>query len=596
MKNKKVLGLVFLTFFFLSLLTYYKTFSNDFIHDDQFQILKNQWLTDFSYLPEILTSSVWSFNEYITEEVYYRPLMHVIFFIEYQFFGVNPIGYHLVNVFIHTINAFLIFIVLKSLFLETSFVKNNFIRKNWFYLAYLASLFFIIHPVNSEVVYWIAAVPELFLLLFSLLTFLFFIKAKKNTKFKKYSYLFFAFGLFFKESAIILVLFLFIYSWFTKDKNESFKKLFFNWLKNNWIYFLIFLIYFFVRKSLIADEVVDTLFIDIKLLLINLLFFPTIVSDFIFRLIWPANLSFFYSINLEDRTFFGFAPVFIFFISILLWRILFSRNEKMLSLLKNFLFFMAFLIIPLLLASMAILVKVSILSNRYLYLSSVVFSFGLSFVLVFIVNKINLSAKNKLIAIIGGVLIFAIPMTLESINQGNYWKNEKALFENVVEKQPKNSFARDSFSVALCLEGKCDECMMNFYLTDEHRMSGKTAAVTDPNYYLGACHFKNKNYEKSLEHFKKSFSRRSYGFFPLVQANLNYKELAFENMNKILSAYPNNPDFIYKAALLNCYYGLEKEALEYTRKLGPKPIYKTKKFNSCSDVEKFSNEILYAFE
>jgi len=189
-------------------------------------------------------------------------------------------------------------------------------------------------------------------------------------------------------------------------------------------------------------------------------------------------------------------------------------------------------------------------------------------------------------------------MMLKTIKQGNYWKNEHVLFKNSVKEQPKSSFGRDCFAVTLCLDGNCDECNKQFAVNNEGRLkpgSGKKA-VTDINYYLGLCYYKNENYEKSLDYFNKSVSVRSYGFFPLIQANLNQKELAFENMNKILSSNPDNFNFNYKAALLNCHYGLEKKALGYTKKLGDKPVYKTKKFNSCADIQRFSDEILYPFQ
>jgi len=339
MKNKKNVFLIFLILFLFNILSHYKTFSNDFVYDDQFQILENQWLTNFSYFPEIFTSSVWDFNVDTTEN-YYRPLMHIIFFVEYQIFGLDPDGYHFFNIFFHTVNAFLIFIILKIFLSEPWFKKNNFIRKNLFYLLFLSSLIFIVHPINSEVVYWIAAIPEIFLALFSLLLFLFFIKSKKKIKFKKYSYLFFGLALFTKETAVTLMPLLFVYSLFTRNKKNSLKSFFLGWFKQNWVYFLIFLFYFSIRSIVINDQLLNETLTDGRIILINLLFLPVIISDSIFNLIWPSSLSAIHSVDLASRNFFGFLPVIIFLVLTMTWRVLFFKNKKMLSLLKNFLFFL----------------------------------------------------------------------------------------------------------------------------------------------------------------------------------------------------------------------------------------------------------------
>ena len=63
--------------------------------------------------------------------------------IDYNFWGLNPIGYHIVNILLHTLNAILIYIIAKQL------IENKII-------ALLSSLFFAVHPVHVESVTWLS--------------------------------------------------------------------------------------------------------------------------------------------------------------------------------------------------------------------------------------------------------------------------------------------------------------------------------------------------------------------------------------------------------------------------------------------------------
>ncbi len=116
-------------------------------------------ITLAAYLPAINGGFIWDDDDYVTENAtlrsleglksiwldpsatpQYYPLVHSSFWIEYQLWGLHPLGYHLVNVLIHAINAILLWRILK-----------------WFGVpgAWFAALVFAIHPVHVESVAWI---------------------------------------------------------------------------------------------------------------------------------------------------------------------------------------------------------------------------------------------------------------------------------------------------------------------------------------------------------------------------------------------------------------------------------------------------------
>lgn len=114
------------------IIAYYQVYSAGFIWDDEDYVIQNPVLRDWDGLLQI-----W-FNP--TSLPQYYPLVHTIFWIEYQLWGLNPFGYHLINVIIHGINAILVYNILKRL------------KVSW---ALFAALLFGLHPVHVESVAWI---------------------------------------------------------------------------------------------------------------------------------------------------------------------------------------------------------------------------------------------------------------------------------------------------------------------------------------------------------------------------------------------------------------------------------------------------------
>lgn len=117
------------------------------------------FLTSVAYLPAMSAGFIWDDNNYVTENQtlrttaglwriwtdpkatpQYYPLVHSTFWLEYQTWGLNPTGYHVVNILIHAVNAVLLWLVLKKLE----------IRAAWF-----AASLFALHPVHVESVAWI---------------------------------------------------------------------------------------------------------------------------------------------------------------------------------------------------------------------------------------------------------------------------------------------------------------------------------------------------------------------------------------------------------------------------------------------------------
>jgi tetratricopeptide (TPR) repeat protein len=116
----------------LTVAAYYPAITGKFIWDDDQYVENNATLRTAEGLRDI-----WFKPRAIPQ---YYPLVHTIFWIEYHLWGLDPLGYHIVNVLLHVGNALLFWAVLRRLGIRG---------------AYAAALLFAVHPVMVESAAWI---------------------------------------------------------------------------------------------------------------------------------------------------------------------------------------------------------------------------------------------------------------------------------------------------------------------------------------------------------------------------------------------------------------------------------------------------------
>lgn len=85
---------------------------------------------------------------------YYRPVVFLSHAFDWQLWGLNPAGYHLTNVLLHTVNAGLVLLIARRLLSTTG--------------AFLAAVLFLVHASNHEAVFWISGRFDLMATLWTL--------------------------------------------------------------------------------------------------------------------------------------------------------------------------------------------------------------------------------------------------------------------------------------------------------------------------------------------------------------------------------------------------------------------------------------------
>jgi protein O-mannosyl-transferase len=72
---------------------------------------------------------------------WYRPLAQSILWAQHHYFGIHPLGYHLTSIFLHSLNAGLLWMVLRRLGIRG---------------AWLGAALFAVHPIQVQSVAWIS--------------------------------------------------------------------------------------------------------------------------------------------------------------------------------------------------------------------------------------------------------------------------------------------------------------------------------------------------------------------------------------------------------------------------------------------------------
>jgi len=125
-----------------AVLSYRESAKNGFVYDDPLLIHENPLVTNRNIpVIEILTQSY--FGAGGEGSGFYRPLMTLVYRLEYHFYKGDPAGFHIDNIIIHAVVSILIFILLLVFAASPEG-------------ALCAGLIFAVHPATTESIAWIS--------------------------------------------------------------------------------------------------------------------------------------------------------------------------------------------------------------------------------------------------------------------------------------------------------------------------------------------------------------------------------------------------------------------------------------------------------
>ena len=138
--------MVFAVLCVLGLLVYANAIPHPFLHDDVVYIQLNPFIARWDNVLDVFVYPRLPFGQVQTP--YYRPVLEIIYRLEFLFSGMNAWGFHLVNVLLHILNGWLVYLCACRLRLT----------RTW---AFFLAALFLVHPVQTEAVACISGISNL---------------------------------------------------------------------------------------------------------------------------------------------------------------------------------------------------------------------------------------------------------------------------------------------------------------------------------------------------------------------------------------------------------------------------------------------------
>ena len=467
---------------------YAATLSNGFVWDDSAQLLKNPAVVDFHRIPGIFKQDVWAFehNEGTPKSNYYRPIPILTYMGMYYLTGFNSFAFHFLMMLIHTANALLVFFLFSRLSPRFSGSREA---------ALFAAALFAVHPIHTEAVVWVAALPDVLVTLLALVLLVRFIRqnaSPSRLQIVGYGVLYFA-ALLTKETGVVLLPLLLGYEWLYLGRSSI------EIWKNRLLYcslLLVLCVYLALRVQALgglAPAQGRNIQLGAREFVLSAI---AIAGRYLGKLVLPTNLSSYHIfepvVHLNLAVFLSLASI----IGVAAAIFTFRRTARLVS------FASFFTVIPLVPVLNLTGVGEAVFAERYLYLPSVGFAWiaGLGWSWLF--RRSRIVARSAAIAVF---VLFSygvtarIPdwhddITLYRVTARQYpnsahirtmlgqfyqskGENSQALAEYraAVRIDPKNAVLHNSFATVLAQSGHSDEAL------EELRKS----TTLDPSYWPG---------------------------------------------------------------------------------------------------------------
>lgn len=222
--------LPFILIIAVGIAVYANTFANPFIWDDEYSVVKNEYIKEWKHAPKLFTHNFHPFA--YRQSIFYRPITSLTLLFDYQIWQFNPFGYHLTNLIFHILSALAVYVLAMRI---TANLK----------VGLATGLFFAVHPVHTEAVTYISGRADPIAIFFGLLSFLLFtefLKGEGRTTPKGIASLFFlALAIWSKEMAVITPLLFILYEISFRHRTDSKK-----------VSFLLSYRYLFISATVIA--------------------------------------------------------------------------------------------------------------------------------------------------------------------------------------------------------------------------------------------------------------------------------------------------------------------------------------------------------
>jgi tetratricopeptide (TPR) repeat protein len=535
-----------------SLAAYANTLLNEFVYDDIFQVLGNHWIRDFKWIPEIFTNRVWGFQgEGVSN--YYRPLMHVFYMLSFYFFGLKAWGFHLINILLHAGVAVLVFLLVFRL-LPVSGSR--------FFAALAAGLLFALHPIHTEVVAWVAGIPDLSGSLFLLVALLLYMRSEAQIG-REYAISLGAFflALLSKEVTLSLLVLLPAYDWI-KERRFSVS----DCIRRYGLYAALALVYLIIRSLVLGGMAPLRRHSELSIADYVINVFP-LLTQYAAKLFLPVNLNAFHVLHPIPSllTVEGIMGLLIAAAFVAMLVLFFQKN-------RTVFFALVLTAAPLLPALYLPGLGENSFAERYLYLPSA----GFVMLAALLLAKTEMPQKRAAHSPAIAVSVVLVLFMAGTVQRNAVWRDNYTLWTDTVRKSPDGAVPREAlgysllnlgdmegaitqFRIALQLKPEFAEAHNNLGIAygrkgmfDAAQLHLAEAVRIKPGFTeaynnLGIAYASTRQYDKALEQFQRAVElspafAEAYRNMAVAWRDKGNTDNAILVQAKVLELNPGDPD------------------------------------------------------
>jgi protein O-mannosyl-transferase len=476
----------------LTMLLYANSVRNEFVFDDWALIQSNPQIRNLAQYPEVLK---WDINRPIPQAsdigTTHRPLRTALLAVQFALFGLDPVGYRMVNIVLHVFNGVLVFSIVRLLLGVNP--------------AVVAALLFVVHPIQTESVAYISGQRDVLFTFFYLVGFWGFIRYRVTEQFPYLvlTALAYAMGLLTKEMAITLPLLCAVYDWVRhfsgsepgvatpvgKAAWEGFRKVIarYRWLYTGGIVALGMVLYYFVfvanpshQRTLYGGGLGPTLNTSAR-----------IMVHYLRQLIFPLTLNADYSYNAFPVSTSLIDPR-----GLLAAVVLTGVGYGVVRLLtiNRWAGFGALWFFVTLLPVSQIIPHHELLAEHFLYLPIA----GFCLVVGYGVDR-GVAAGRYTGAVVVAFMAVIVLLGIKTVVRNQDWANDLTLWTKTVQTAPNSLRARVNLAQSLKSKGRYEEAMEQF-------KAHSTIDPESPRGYVGMADTYRLlgSYTEAAENFRKA--------------------------------------------------------------------------------------------
>jgi Flp pilus assembly protein TadD len=536
--------LIVLLLAIITVAAYGHLFTNEFVYfDDDQYIMDNTWVQQGLHID----SMRWAFSLEREDNTYWHPMTWLSLMVDHDLFGLNPAGYHLMNLFLHIASSIILFFVLKRI---TGGIWQS---------AFVAAVFSL-HPLNVESVAWAVERKSVLSTFFWMLSLWAYVRYAERPSWLRYLpvFIFLALGLMAKSMLVSLPLALLMLDFWPlrriklggekrKDGSEGAS-----------------LVWIVVEKiPLLALSLLSVAasFISVKpddkgqLSPLDLRLSEAVVSyvKYLAKMVWPTDLVVFYPPHLSYPGW-QVAGAALLLLAITAATLLLARKCPWLPV--GWFWYLAVMF------PVSGLVRHGLwpaMADRFAYLPMI----GILIMVAWSIPALARQNTRIRMLIAGAALLICAAFSLLTWTQAGHWQTSRTLFEHAIANGEDNIDIRKNYGFALSREGKFEEALQQFRVTVEQRPDKAM-----PHFNVGACLDKLGRVDEAMAEYGEALrldpdytdAHNNIGMYLFGKGR---NEEAKQHLLTALRSRPKDPDILLNLGLVFDALKESAEAVKY---------------------------------